>query len=227
MPTRSFIVPMPHGPPRTYSSIEEVLAHAHAHARNRLLHSCEAISWIGRLARMWKRPYTPTFTIEGAEVQDARAGHGEQAAHILPGQIQIDGRNPWALVGGHALKVAWLARFMVTSPVPIPFNTADSAAEKAGLKEAFRVSCEDAWRRVARGEQSLMPTYEEFLSAADRAFLSAQWGKHEKRRSTFLKGETAASDDRFVEGLILRMYRTNGVTAKDANRTFPLEARAS
>ena len=226
MADRRFPVPLPHAPPQTYGSIEAVLVDAIGHARNRLLHACEAISWVGRLALRWRKPYTPAFTLTGAEVQDATAGAGEQAAHVLPGQLLIDGAPPWALATGEAARVAWLARFMVTAAVPAPFNTADSAAEQAGLKEAFRQACERAWTRAAAGggggERDLTATYEAFLEDADRAFRGAELAKQGKRASASARGNGQASDERFVEGLILRMYRMHGVTAKEANRLFPL-----
>jgi hypothetical protein len=223
MADRKFLVSMPHAAPRTYASIEAVLMHASQHARNRLLHACEAISWIGGLARQWRKRHMPVFSLKGAAVQDATAGSGEQAAHVLPGQILIDGNPPWALAYGDATKVAWLARFMVTSAVPVSFNTADSAAEKAGLKEAFRIACERAWVGVLAGQRDLSSTYEQFLEEADRAFQRAEHAKQGRQASASLKGAARASDERYVESLILRMYRTHGVTAKDATRKFPLK----
>jgi hypothetical protein len=226
MPDRKFLVSMPHGPPGSYASIEAVLVHACEHARNRLLHACEAITWVGGLALQWTKPHTPLFSLKGAEVQDATAGSGEQAAHVLPGQILIDGNPPWALARGDAMKVAWLARFMVTSAVPVPFNTADSAAEQAGLKEAFRLACERAWSRAAAGQRDLTPTYEAFLEDADRAFQTAEHAKRGKRAAAASKGDARASDERLVEALILRTYRVHGVTAREANRIFPLPTPA-
>lgn len=221
MSDRRFLVAVPHGLPRQYRSVEELLIHAAEHSRNRLLHACEAISWIAGLALEAGIRHSPVFSLAGAEVQDARAGSGEQAAHILAGQLLIDGRPPWALARGDAMKVAWLARFMVTSAVPVAFNTADSAAEKAGLKEAFRKACEGAWLRSVAGQYDLVPTYQAFLDDADRAFQQAGSAKQQRRISAASSGKTTTSDDRFVEGLILRLYRVNGVTAKEANRLFP------
>ena len=223
MSDRKFPVSMAHDAPRTYESIDAVLKHASEHARNRLLHACEAVAWIGGLALEWPKPHRPRFSVHGATVQDATASLGGQAAHVLPGQILIDGIPPWTLAGGEATKVAWLARFMVTSAVPVPFNTADSAAEKAGLKEAFRHACERAWSSAADGRHDLAPTYQTFLSDADRAFQNAERDKHDKRASATLGGDARASDERFVESLILRMYRMHGVTPQEANRMFPLK----
>jgi hypothetical protein len=217
-----FPLSMSHEPPRGHASIEVLLTHAAEHARNRLLHSCEAIAWIGGLAFQWNRRGKPVFTIKGAKVQDSSAGTGEQAAHVLPGQILIDGKPPWSLATGDRMKVAWLARFMVTSPVPTAFNTADSAAEKAGLKEAFRNACEAAWNAVVNGQPGLIPAYEGFLADADRSFLRAVIAKADKRDAAFDRNEVAVSNERLIENVILRAYRANGVTAKDANTLFPL-----
>jgi hypothetical protein len=220
--SRAFLVSIPHGPARTYSSSAEVLMDAAGHARNRLLHTCEAVSWIGGLA-VQHPGHTPSFTIEGAKVQDAKARSGEQAAHVLPGQILIDGKPPWSFVGGDRARVAWLARFMVTSAVPASFNVADSAAEKAGLKEAFRQGCERAWRSARAGNLTLVPVFELLLEDANLSFQMAEQGKQGKRASASASGDSNTGDDRFVEGLILRMYRLHGVTASEANRLFPLK----
>lgn len=226
MAPRDFPVSIPHGDPRSdlrsYSTIGELLGDAAGHARNRLLHACEAIAWVGGLAlRAKPGARTPAMTIVGARVQDATARGGEQAAHVLPGQLLLDGREPWTLVQGEQARLAWLTRFMVTSPVPAPFNRADSAAEAAGLKEAFRHACEQAWSRVARGERDLLATHAAFLAAADRAFLEAEQGKGARATS----GATqAVRNERLVESVLLRAYRAHGVTAEEANRRFPLRA---
>jgi hypothetical protein len=219
--SRAFPVSIPHGPARTYSSSADVLMDAAGHARNRLLHSCEAVSLIGGLA-LQHPGRTPSFTIEGAKVQDAKARSGEQAAHVLPGQILIDGKPPWSFAGGENERVAWLARFMVTSAVPAPFNVADSAAEKAGLKEAFRQACERAWQAAGAGRRTLIPVFDLLLEDANLAFQKAEQGKQGKRATASASGDSGAGDERFVESLILRMYRLHGVTAGEANRLFPL-----
>ena len=219
--SRSFPVSMSHGQPQTYGSAEAVLVHAAEHARNRLLHSCEAISWIGGLA-LRGPAVARQFSITGAKIQDATAGSGEEAAHVLVGQLLIDGKPPWTFITGDAEKVAWLARFMVTSAVPAPFNVADSAAERAGLKEAFRQACESAWRQASsKGPRNLTSVYALFLESADQAFQRAEQGKQNKRDAAATKN-ASASDERFVESVILRAYRLHGVTAAEANKLFPL-----
>jgi hypothetical protein len=220
MSDRAFPATVAHGAPRQYTTIGDLIAHAAGHARNRLLHACEAISWVAGLApkTKGKKGAKPTFTLVGARVQDAKARGGEQAAHVLPGQLLIGDREPWTLALGQRARVRWLARFMVTSAVPAPFNRADSAAEQAGLKEAFRVACEQAWAHAAAGQRDITPTFESFLRAADRAFLDAEQGKGARAKL----GAKAARDERLGESVILRAYRAHGVTAAEANRLFPL-----
>lgn len=219
MAPRDFLVSIPHGAPRQYGDMGELLSDAAGHARNRLLHACEAIAWVGGLAPQGVPARWPAFTLVGARVQDATAHGGEQAAHVLPGQLLIDGREPWSLARGQAAKLAWLARFMVTSAVPAPFNRADSAAEQAGLKEAFRAACEQAWMRAARGQRDLAAIHATFLRDADRAFLDAEGSK----RARAAGGNTGTNDERLVESVLLRAYRAHGVTAAEASRRFPLK----
>jgi hypothetical protein len=222
MSDRRFLVPVSHGPPRTYGSRQDVGEHATHHARNRLLTACEAIAMIGGLALQWQKPYTPRLTLKRAEIQDGTAGAGEQAAHVLPGQVLIDGKRPWALARGDKAIAAWVGQFEVTAAVPTPFNTADSAAERAGLKAAFRRACERAWARASDGERDLTPTFDEFLVNATRAFASAELRKEEKRAAAARKGEAYTSDERLVERVILRLYQAHGVTGEEASRRFPL-----
>jgi hypothetical protein len=213
---------MSHDPRRPGAPKDGDVVQAMGHARNRLLHACEAISLIAGLALLWRKSYTPVFTVKGAKLQDSTAPDGQQAAHLLPGQILIDGQTPWDLASGDTKVAAWQARFMVTSAVPASFNKADSAAEANGLKEAFRAACERAWSYAIGGGRDLTAIYETFLADADRAFQDAENAKHARQTSTAALGATSTSEDRLVERVILKIYRLHGVTAKEANRLFPL-----
>lgn len=226
MSNRKFLVPLPHGAPRSYGSLEELGEHAVQHARTRLLTACEAIAMIAALALQWDKPHTPRLSLRRAEIQDGTAGAGEQAAHVLPGQVLIDGKRPWSLARGDRMIAALVARFEVTAAVPTPFNTADSAAERAGLKDAFLGACERAWTRVRDGERDLTATYGEFLADATRAFELAELRKEDKRDTAARRGRQDASDERTVEGIILRLYKAHGVTAEEANRLYPLSKLA-
>ena len=216
---RSSPVSHPHRQPRAYRSLEALGARAILHAQERLLTACEAIAMIGGIAKRWQKPYSPTLTVTRARVQDGSAGAGEQAAHVLPGQLLIDGRAPWALAQGDRQIAAWIARFEVTAAVPTPFNVADSQAERAGLKAGFLRACENAWTRVAAGEVDLTATYAEFLADATRAFEAAELAKEQRSQAA---SSAHASDERLVESIILRMYKAHGVTAEEANRRYPL-----
>jgi hypothetical protein len=222
MSNRKSVVPLPHGAPRVHGSLQELGEHAAQHARNRLLTACEAIAMVAALALQWKKAHAPHLSLKRALIQDGSAGAGEQAAHVLPGQLLINGKAPWALARGDKAIAAWIARFEVTAAVPTSFNTADSAAEAAGLKAAFVDACEVAWTRVSAGERNLTRTYGEFLVKANKAFNIAELNKRDTRTVASRKGNTDASDNRFIEILILRLYQVNGVTADEANRRFPL-----
>jgi len=223
MPPRSSPVSLPHGPARVYTSPEAIRARAIQHAEERLEFACETISLLGSLALQWTRPYTPTITIAAAAVQDAKAHGGEQAAHILPGQIYVAGMKPWELAKGHRLHVKLLARFEVTAAVPAAMNVADSAAESAGLREAFRKACEQSWQRAIAGVRDLTPTFEDFLKDANRAFLAAMLAKHDKSNEAALKLDFAAGINRWGDAITLRLYRAHGVTAKEMGRQYPIK----
>ena len=218
MSDRIFPINLPHDPTRGSGSP----GLAQGHSRTRLLNACEMICWVGRLAMRPNTPSAPVFTIVKANLQDATAGPERHAAHILPGQILINGSPPSKLDGGDIEKAGWAARFMVTSPVPPSVNKADSAAEAAGLKEAFRHACEVAWTRVKSNGRDLTSTYETFLRDADRAFIRAGLAKEEKHLSASSGGDSSAAFKRAEERIVLLLFRSHAVTAEEANLRFPL-----
>lgn len=220
MSNRSSPVPLPHGPPQAIWSKEEFAERAVIHARERLLTACEAIAMIGGLAAHWKNSWTPQLSLTGAVIQDGSAGAGDQAAHVLPGQILIDGKAPWSLASGDRAIAAFLSRFEVTAAVPAAFNRADSQAETAGLKSAFLSACERAWACVARGNREMTPVFATFLEDATRAFERAEMSKRERSNAATRLGDSSASDARLYESLVLRFYRVHGVTAKEASQRF-------
>ncbi len=79
-------------------------------------------------------------------LQNFSSGDGYQAAHFLPGQIQIDHRHPWTLIDDRATRVNIERLFADVEHLPPNFNKADSAAENNGLKESFRSFCEQVIR---------------------------------------------------------------------------------
>ncbi len=83
------------------------------------------------------------LTVKGAEVQDERAGGGEQAAHYLPRQLMVnsDSIQDVAVKYSTALSNHIKALFARTERLPANYNRADSKAEMQGLDEAFRQAC--------------------------------------------------------------------------------------
>lgn len=80
---------------------------------------------------------------------------GRQAAHFLPGQLKINGRNPWNFLQDRRTAEGLKGLFGDVEDLPADFNKADSAAEAyrsvTGLKEAFAYSC----RRVIQDPKPL------------------------------------------------------------------------
>lgn len=68
-----------------------------------------------------------------------------QAAHFLPGQIQIFGQNVWELASDYSTRTGLEFLFAEVEHLPVAFNQADSAAErkgeKCGLAAAFAAAC--------------------------------------------------------------------------------------
>lgn len=219
--TRVFPVGLRHGASKQFASIEALLRAARGHAYNRLMHSCEAILLIGALARGAKPAHVPNFTIGAACVQDAVAGGDRQAAHLLPGQVFVNGRPAWVCAASKEAKVALIARFMATSPVPAPFNRADSAAEKAGLRDAFVGACRASWMRVMSGANTHHADLKDFLQRATSSFAIAEQQKRSKDGILAARGKDADSDERLVEALVLAAFQQHGVTASAAMARFP------
>jgi hypothetical protein len=97
----------------------------------------------------------------GASVQDRMASEGKQAAHLLPGRINIDGQAVWALAlpadgdpnesERNRLSLRTQMCFAKTNVLPALFNRADSQAEKmaaqagGGLKSLFGQTVHVLW----------------------------------------------------------------------------------
>ncbi|MCO5093522.1 hypothetical protein [Bosea sp. (in: a-proteobacteria)] len=122
----------------------------------------------------------PNVSCTAAVRQFFRADDGEQAAHLLPGQISIDGAFAWLFLSGPAAR-RLENLFAYVEPLRADFNKADSAAEANGLSDAFA----DACRRVltGRGEAAadIVAAYEQgWVSGALAAFAAAEAQKRSK-----------------------------------------------
>ncbi|UZF94136.1 hypothetical protein [Bosea sp. NBC_00550] len=129
-----------------------------------------------------KRPMLPVPNVSctAAVRQFFRADDGEQAAHLLPGQISIDGAFPWLFLSGPAARQLENL-FGYVEPLRADYNKADSAAEANGLTDAFAAAC----RRVlaTRGDAAtdIVAAYEQFWHpGALAAFAAAEAQKRSK-----------------------------------------------
>jgi hypothetical protein len=86
-------------------------------------------------------------TCQAAHVQSCSATEGQQAAHLLPGQILIGGHPVWALAATTTrelhgdvdrLKQQTMLCFALTNVLPALFNRADSEAEGTGATAAVQ-----------------------------------------------------------------------------------------
>jgi hypothetical protein len=117
---------------------------------------------IRSLQRLPKRQEAATVACPGAMLQDRMATEGKQAAHLLPGQITVDGQPVWALAAvpenggfdhGEAERVSLRTQmcFARTNVLPALFNRADSQAERmaadtsGGLKHLFAQTVRAMW----------------------------------------------------------------------------------
>jgi hypothetical protein len=112
-------------------------------------------------------------TCHKALVQDVCATHGQQAAHLLPGQISVNRIPVWNLSGrDHApsippsellrLQLQTKLTFARTNILPAEFNRADSEAEGSGsstdirLKQEFGRSIDLLWKDVRSGPSGIV-----------------------------------------------------------------------
>lgn len=129
-----------------------------------------------------RRPMLPVPNVSCAAAvrQFFRADDGEQAAHLLPGQISIDGAFPWLFLSGPAARQLENL-FAYVEPLGADYNKADSAAESSGLTDAFAAAC----RRVltTRGEPAadIVAAYDQLWQpGALAAFAAAEAQKRSK-----------------------------------------------
>lgn len=125
-------------------------------------------------------PAIPSVSCTAAVRQFFRAGDDEQAAHLLPGQLSIDGAFPWLFLAGPAARQLENL-FAYVEPLRADYNKADSAAEANGLTDAFAGAC----RRVltSKGEPAadVVAAYEQvWQPGALAAFAAADAQKRSK-----------------------------------------------
>lgn len=130
---------------KTVERDESMKAQARSHCYGRNAAVAEILCLLSHLRNggaIGETLHHPSVTAEAAKWQ--APGHGSQAtpaAHCLPCQIYINGRDPASLARNPAVALAIRKLFGKTTVLPHVFNAADSAAERSGLKDAFVQAC--------------------------------------------------------------------------------------
>ena len=129
-----------------------------------------------------RRPILPAPNVSctAAVRQFFRADDGEQAAHLLPGQISIDGAFPWLFLSGPAARQLENL-FGYVEPLGADYNKADSAAEANGLTDAFAGACRRVLTSKGEAAADIVAAYEQvWQPGALAAFAAAEAQKRSK-----------------------------------------------
>ncbi len=122
----------------------------------------------------------PMVSCIAAVRQFFRAEDGEQAAHLLPGQITIDGAFPWLFLAGPAVR-RLENLFAYVEPLGADYNKADSAAESNGLTTAFAAACLQVLTGQGQPAADIAAAYSQgWKAGALAAFAAAETQKRSK-----------------------------------------------
>jgi len=159
-------------------------AAAMAHGASRNGHVAEVLCFVALLRDPARRVRPllplPAVTCTAAERQFFSASGDNEAAHLLPGQIKIDGMLPWLFLSGTAAR-RLESLFGHVEPLHADFNKADSAAEANGLTEAFAGACRHVLTGTAATEQEIVHAYSRIWAPeALAAFAAAEAQKRRK-----------------------------------------------
>lgn len=158
------------------------LALGHGDARNG--HVAQALCFVALLRDPARRTRPmlplPNVTCIAAQRQFFSASGSDQAAHLLPGQIMIDGAFPWLYLAGPAAR-RLENLFAYVEPLSADFNKADSAAEANGLTEAFASACQHVLVAAGEAEAAIIHAYDQvWTPGALAGFTAAEQQKRTK-----------------------------------------------
>ena len=100
----------------------------------------------------------PSVICKGAEQQFFSASGENQAAHLLPGQIVIDGAMPWLYLQGEPARLLQ-NEFAYVEPIHANFNAADRIAERNGMTNAFADACRQVLTAQGVPERDVADAY--------------------------------------------------------------------
>jgi hypothetical protein len=169
-------------------------------------------------------------------VQDRSAAAGNQAAHLLPGQILVGGRPVWQLAipptparQAQAQRVSLRTQmcFARTNNLPATFNRADSQAEVMaaaagrGLKQEFADSVQlmwassrvDAQRPFAVDRSAVLRGLGDWFTKIGRVYQAAA-----RQKRLAAAGAGPKRQDRLDEAEVLHVYADSFSVAADPSR---------
>ena len=172
------------------------------------------------------------ITCVKASVQDTKARSGHQAAHLLPGQIKVNGRPVWLLANPRTadpsirqavtrLQLQTIAAFAETNVLPSAFNRADSQAERIaassgvpGLKRLFAMTTEQMWKSC-RVDSDHVPGIDrkaifrmlgDYFTGASRVYAAACERKMNAWVKADHRGKSSSAERRELEARVLQAY---------------------
>jgi hypothetical protein len=158
-----------------------------------------------------------------ARVQDRRGTDGYQAAHLVPGAIEVNGKHVWDLVplgDGAMLRLQLQTKeaFAETRVLPAAANRADTQAEGSGapsdsikLKNLFGAQVQLMWmsqrfvanRPLAIDRDGVLNALSGWFSGLNRAYALAAASK---RQAGSVAGDTSTRERRALEATVLETY---------------------
>lgn len=114
----------------------------------------------------------PLVTCQGASQQFFSASGDNEAAHLLPGQIMIDGAECWLYLQGEPARLL-KNEFGYVEPIHANFNGADSAAERNGMVDAFAAACRAVLVATGAPERDVADAYNRVWAAGAIAAIAA------------------------------------------------------
>ena len=145
----------------TFADVLAALGHTTRLARNGRVAEALCFMALIRDPARRRRPMLPVPNVgcTAAVRQFFRADGGEQAAHLLPGQLSIDGIFPWLFLAGPAARKLENL-FAYVEPLRADYNKADSAAEANGLTDAFADACSRVLTGRGAAEADIVAAYD-------------------------------------------------------------------
>lgn len=159
---------------RSVSDVE--LAIWHGRSRNSRVAKVLAYMLLIRAAGRPGLPLSlqPSVICKGAEQQFFSASGENQAAHLLPGQIVIDGAMPWLYLQGEPARLLQ-NEFAYVEPIHANFNAADRIAERNGMTDAFADACRHVLMATGVPERDVADAYNRvWAPGAQAAILAAE-----------------------------------------------------